>query len=362
MATSGQIHSNLAIPPGEYLAEVLDELGMSQAELARRTGRPAQAINEIVHGEKAITPQTALQFEQVLRIPAHIWISLEAEYQLARARNDDDVRIAEEAASIGDFPYADMARFGWVEPTRDRLQKVRNLRRYFGVSSLAALPNLSAAYGVAFRRANAEAASPKALAAWLRAAEDRATAVTTRDYDPGALGKTAAGFRALTRESPDVFLPALQGDLAAAGAAFVLLPHLPKTYANGATFWLSPTKAVIAMTLRGSWADIFWFSLFHEIGHVLLHDKRSVFVEGDTIGELASQEAEADRFARDLLVPAESYASFVAAGSLSASAVISFADEVGIAPGIVVGRLQREGLLKYDQLTRLKVRYALGER
>jgi HTH-type transcriptional regulator/antitoxin HigA len=80
------LHSDLAIPPGEYLLEVAREHGITQAELARRMRRPAQAINEIVKGRKAITPETALQLEQVLDVPAHIWTGLQAEYQLTRAR------------------------------------------------------------------------------------------------------------------------------------------------------------------------------------------------------------------------------------------------------------------------------------
>ena len=79
------IMSDLAIPPGEYLEEVLEELGLNQAEVARRMGRPPQAVNEIIKGEKAITPETSIQLEKVLGVPAYIWVGLEAEYRLIRA-------------------------------------------------------------------------------------------------------------------------------------------------------------------------------------------------------------------------------------------------------------------------------------
>ena len=84
---TNQVHySDLPVPPGEYLLEVLREQGLTQAKLARRMGRPVQPINEIVHGKKAITGETALQIEQALGVPAHIWMSLEVEYRLTLAR------------------------------------------------------------------------------------------------------------------------------------------------------------------------------------------------------------------------------------------------------------------------------------
>ena len=87
MKTSQSLHSDLPVPPGRYLLEVLREKGVTQAELARRMGRPVQPINEIVQGKKAITAETALQIEQALGVPAHIFANLEAEYRLTLARN-----------------------------------------------------------------------------------------------------------------------------------------------------------------------------------------------------------------------------------------------------------------------------------
>ena len=86
LAAAPSLHSDAAIPPGEFLQEHLNELGMSQAELARRLGRPRQVVNEIIRGKKAITAETALDLEGVLGTPAHIWLGLEQEYRLVLAR------------------------------------------------------------------------------------------------------------------------------------------------------------------------------------------------------------------------------------------------------------------------------------
>ena len=80
------LHSDLAIPPGELLAEELEVRGLTQGELADQMGRPRQTISAIVRGKKAITAETALQLEAALEIPAQLWIGLEGRYQLALAR------------------------------------------------------------------------------------------------------------------------------------------------------------------------------------------------------------------------------------------------------------------------------------
>lgn len=82
MTIKNEIYSDLPIPPGEYLEEVIAELGMSKDELAKRMNRPAAKLSAIFGGEKAITPETALQLERVVGVPAYIWTGLEAEYQL----------------------------------------------------------------------------------------------------------------------------------------------------------------------------------------------------------------------------------------------------------------------------------------
>jgi HTH-type transcriptional regulator/antitoxin HigA len=345
MATNQEIYSDFAVPPGEYLIEIAEEIGMSQAELARRMGRPVQAISEIANGIKSITPDTALQLEQVLGVPAHIWTGLEAEYQLTKARNEASEQIEHETDLVVRFPYPEIAKRGWVKSTRKRMEKVVELRRFFGVASLHNLQGVHA-YAPAFRQSTKTEVSHESLVAWLRGGTLEAERIDTETFDRAKARTALQALRHLTREEPSIFLPALKEQLASTGIAFVLLPHFPKTYTNGATFWLTPNKAVLMMTIRGSWADIFWFSLFHEIGHILLHDKRHTFLEdGLDDPRWKKQEEEADEFAQKTLIPPATWRTFVKAGHFSATNIASFADEIDIAPGIVVGRLQHDGLL-----------------
>ena len=354
MATEKRIYSDLPIPPGEYLAEVLAAKGMAQAELARRIGRPIQAVNEIIKGEKAITPATALQLEKALDVPANIWVGLESRYQLIKARLEEKKHLQRESAYLPRTPYKQLADLDCVRRTRDNEHKIRELHRFYGVSSLANLPGIKA-YEASFRGGAAREASSYALAAWLRCAELRAAEVHIDPFDKGKLREALGEIRVLSKKKPAEFMPELERLLAECGVVLILLPHFQKTYAHGAIFWLGPDKAVLLMSIRGKRADIFWFSLFHEIGHILLHQKKTYIDGGSILPELARQEKEADEFATNSLIEAESFDKFVRKGDFGEAAVKALAREVGISEGIVVGRLQHEGFLGYDsELNRLR--------
>ena len=343
METREEIRSDLAIPPGEFLAEVLDDLGMSQADLARRMGRPSQAINEIVKGTKALIPETALQLEQVVGVPAYVWLGLEAEYRLVGARQQEEQQVKEETQLLSSFPYAEMVKLGCLPAERKAEDKVRQLRRFFGVASLEQLGRLPA-YAPAFRLGGTRQASGYGLAAWLHCGQLEVTTATAEPFDRARLTAAVPALRGLTTVPASQVAAELRSRLAECGVVFTLFLHFPKTYGHGATFWTQPgKKAVLLLSNRGRYADIFWFSFFHELGHILKHGNSATFVEiTDDAGEKTPQEAEADQFARDTLIPPAPYRAFLGAGQFTPEAITGFAVSVGIHPGIVVGRLQHE--------------------
>ena len=354
MATETKIWPDIAIPPGELLAETLGTIGLTQAALARRTGRPTQAVNEIVRGVKQITPETALQFEYVLGVPAHIWLGLESDYRHIRARQEEQKRLEGEVALAKKFPYREMAKLGWVRRVRSAVEKARELLDFFGVSSLR---YVRVAQGAAHRRSSKLNSSPEALAAWLRQAERLAQKVEAQPFNEKRLRACLSELRSLTRQPPNIFEPRLKAILSGCGAVLVLVPHLPRTGAHGAVRWITPQKALVQMSIRYRWDDIFWFSLFHELGHILLHGRRDVFIEGNNNGQ-DRREREADAFATEQLIPSSEFDAFVEFTVMpSPSAVVRFADKVGIAPSIVVGRLQHKGYLPYSHFNHLRARF-----
>ena len=184
--------------------------------------------------------------------------------------------------------------------------------------------------------------------------ERRAQRLQCAPFDEKQLKRALDGFRFMTRQHPKEFQPVLQTSLSECGVALVVCPHFPKTKAHGATFWLGRNKAVLMITIRGKWADVFWFSLFHEIGHILLHGRQEVILEDD---EKDEREKEADIFAADHLIPPDAYKYLVQKNLIRLNEIEAFANDIGIHPGIVVGRLQHEKRLKPACGNGLRIRY-----
>lgn len=343
-------------PPGETLQETLEMLGMSQAELAERTGRPKQAINEIVKGKKEITAQTALQLEQVLGIPASFWLAREQNYREALARHAQTVDLADETDLLGLFPVKKMIDHGWLKAAKSKIDQLRELLGYFGAAGPDQLKSLCLHQQAAFRRSDGFEADTGALNAWLRQGELIGQQAETKPYSQERFIEVLHEARALTRRKPSEFLEPLCQLCADAGVVVAFVRELPKIRASGATRWLRPDKALLQLSLRFRWADQIWFSFFHEAGHIVLHGKTDVFLDlvSGTSGE---REEEADRFARNLLIPHKDWEQFVEIGQYSARIVQDFADQQGVSPGIVVGRLQHEGRIPFSALTHLKPRF-----
>lgn len=356
MAIEAPLWTDTPVRPGEILKDTLEGFGMTGRELALRMGRPPQAISEIINGGKCITEETALQLESVLGTPADVWVNLERNYQFNRARAEQERKLALQTGEAQEFPFAAMARLGLLEPTRDQIARVRALLRFFGVADLSIVRTR---YSAAFRKSTKKESSPHALAAWLRAGEIQAAAVSTERFSSQALKVSLLSVRRLTGEMPAGFADVLGETLARAGVAVVFVPHLPKTYANGATFWLDG-RPVIQLSLRGTYDDRFWFTVFHEAGHLVLHGKQEVFIEDS--GLSSQQEEEADTFARDILIPPDRYHAFVRGRQLFPEAAVrEFARDLGISTGIVVGRLQHDHHLPPTHLNGLKRKLVWAE-
>lgn len=362
MAINEQIHSDLAVPPGEYLVEVLEEFGMTKDELAKRMNRPAPKLSAIFKGDKMITPDTALQLEKVVGVPAHIWTGLESEYRLTLARRqqaEEQERLQEESKLVTKYRYNDLVKMGAVSKFTRPVDKVLALQKYFGVTCLKTVPSLRR-YQPAFRSGKQirKSGKPEAIASWLRMGELSAAHTLCSPFNRMMLEQSLDQIRQMTRQSPDKFQEALHQLLVDSGVALVLCPHMPGTGIHGATFWMGPDKAVVMMTIRYKWADIFWFSLFHELGHILLHGRNMVILEGlEGDQKHKKQEDQADIFTADTLIPLKAYKSFVAGAGFFPDDIRRFSDQINIHPGIVVGRLQNDGFLKKEWHNGLRVKF-----
>lgn len=357
-STTYTYEPDFVTPPGDTLLELLQEREISQSELARRMNRPIKTINEIIRAKKEVTAETALQLELVLGTPAHVWLNLEQNYQEHLARRAANKALQSEQGWLDKFPVQEMQKRGWLPEIADKAQLLVALLQFFGIAEPASWGDIWSGCLVSFRKTTAYASSDYALSVWLRQGEIQAQEISCAAYNETRFKELLTGeIRALTCQPPEQFESPLVTLCASVGVAVVFVPQIIGARVSGATRWLTKDKALLQLSLRYKTNDHFWFTFFHEAGHILLHGKRDIFIDGDD-GARNAKEHEANEFAANTLISPQEYAAFVSQHArFSKQAVRQFAQKVGIAPGIVVGRLQYDRHLDYTHLNGLKEKF-----
>ncbi|PKQ15170.1 MAG: XRE family transcriptional regulator [Actinobacteria bacterium HGW-Actinobacteria-7] len=342
------------IAPGETIREILDERAVSQVDFATRMGKSEKFISQLVNGKAPISHDTAIELERVLGVPSSFWNAAEATYRDLLARQRQEAESAEQAEWARSFPLKDMASHGWITRENTPAEQTEELLAFFGVSSIEAYQDYwGAEKRLAARMSSAYTAETPAIAAWLRAGEREAEQLPTNPYNEAVFRKVLGDLRSATRLAPDEWLPVVAEECASAGVAAVFVRDLPKTRCHAVSWWPSRSRAVIQLGLRYKTDDQLWFSFFHEAGHLLLDDRSRTRISDLNGDELA--EARANDFAADHLIPPREYTEFTSHGGRPSRAdVVAFADRLGIAPSIVVGRLQRDKLIPYTWMNDLK--------
>lgn len=327
-----------AFAPGELLREELEARGWSQAEFAEIIGRPVRTINEIIAGKRGISPQTAKALAAAFGTSPQLWMNLDAAYQLHQEAPAPD-RIARRARVRDRFPVREMVKRGWVEPSDDQDVLEARLCEFYGIHNIDDKLDLA----FAAKRANPEKSLSPLQRAWLFRVKQIATAMPMKiDYTPERLRDAMPRLHALmsdpeeTRHVATVF--------ADCGVRFVVVEFLPGSKIDGVTCWLPGEQPVIGMSLRLDRIDNFWFVLRHEIEHVLRCDRHGIDEELDSeAGELPPEERTANQASLDFAVPPAEWEDWVdrVDPMFSDDVIVGFAARLGIAPGIVVGRVQR---------------------
>lgn len=345
--------SIIATPPGATIKEQLEDRNMTQKEFAQRMGMSEKHISHLVNGDVKLTPDVAIRLESVLGLPADFWNKLEARYQEKSARANAENEMTEDLQLIKKFPYNEIRKLNWIPDAKSPIEKVENLRKFFEVFKLSVLgPGIIP--GIAFRQLTTSEKNDLISITWAQKAKLEARSIETKDINIEKLKNSISYIREMTTQSPEVFCNNLVKTLTDCGIAIVFLPHIKGSFLHGATFY-DGKKIVMGLTVRGKDADKFWFSLFHELAHIIYGHI------GQPKGTTYEDEEIANQFARDTLIPEEKYNTFIKLNKFSKYDVIAFANKVNIAPGIVVGRLQKENFIDYNQLNDLKVKYIIKD-
>lgn len=341
----------LLSPPGDTLAETMEAKGINQPELALRMGRPLKTINEIIKGKAAITPETALQLERVLGVPATFWLERERNYQLELSEIKAAREMMEAKDWVAGFPLKEMKKLGWIDYTDSPVDKVQSLYRFFAVSDKEAFGVYyrEITYETAFRISAKNKKNPYAIAAWLRKGELQAAETEAPAYDAKAFKQVLEKIKRLMASRPEGYFSELERLCLEAGVKVVHTPCLPNAPACGSTRWVQDSP-LVQLSNRYARNDIFWFTFFHEAGHILLHGKKDVFIEGmEYTEEGMEKEKEADEFAMKWTLTHKQEQEILAAAPLTVAAIETFARKFDTLPALIIGRLANRGLIHNSQ-------------
>lgn len=355
MATLKKFVPPVEFHPGITLSEKLQEMGMSIKEFAVRTSKPEKTIFAVIGGKSSVTSDMAVAFESVTKIPAHFWLSMQRGYDeyIARQKREEQLSAAYEWARS--FPLSKMMELGWIPVSKNIEDKVKALFSFFQVSTVKAWEDyyLNQQLKVAFRISLNNTKEPQAISAWLRQGEIQFAEMKVADFSEKALREAIPDIKKLCASHPANFATLLQQKCAQVGVKLVYTPCLPKAPINGSTRWINDIPC-IQMTGRYKKNDIFWFTFFHELGHILLHGKKDIFLEDIEYDDKQKEkEEEADAYSSRILLSQAEENEIIRQGDYSVEAIRHYAEKFNVHPGIIVGRLQHKKVISFMTNTNL---------
>jgi HTH-type transcriptional regulator / antitoxin HigA len=337
--------------PGRILMRELEARGWTQKDLAEITGRPIQTINEIVQAKKQITPETALELAEAFGTSAEFWTNLEIGYRLHQARKEkQEHEIGRKSKLYSLAPISELVKRGWL-PVTDSLEELeKQVCDFFGIDSIDESPKVA----INFRCAQERSPEEIAQLAWAKRVERVVSQQTVGQFDRERLEAEIPSILACAEHLEDVRkIPELLRSL---GVYFAIVPHLSKTYLDGAAFYLDG-HPVVALTLRYDRIDSFWFTLMHELGHIVAGHQGSYL---DDLGNLAltDEELEANRLSANWLIDSLALEDFVRKHQprFSRKEIEVFAQRQKRHPGIILGRLHNDQLIPHKNLRALLVK------
>ena len=362
MANGGCMEMEAArvVMPGQIIARELEARGWSQKDLAEIMGRPVQAINEIVGGSKQITPNTAHELAQVFGTSPEFWMNLETNYRLHLAQKEQGTSdIPRRSKVYGIAPVKELIKRGWIKVPDSITELEKRVCAFLEISS----PEEEPRFSVAVSRRHSVERGPIDVAqiAMLKRAKHLAASQKVARFDRKKFRAAIPQLLDCARDADGVTqAPKL---LAAVGVHFVIVPPLPRSFLDGATFELDGNP-VIVLSLRYDRIDNFWFTLMHEVAHIE-SGHRGTIIDDFEQDAASADERTADELAQNWLIDSTRYRSFIAAAKpyFARQSIVKFSQEIGRHPGIVLGRLHHEEVVRYSHLRPMleKVRPLLAD-
>ena len=357
MSNITEYNDIVAFHPGYYVADIIEDMGISQAEFATRMGTTAKTLSNLVNGQMNLSNDLAKKIAVMLGTSPEVWLNLQSAYDQKLIEIEMAKDFDAQKAIVGMIDYLYFVKVANLPATRDVREKVGNLCKYFMISNLQILAQPD--FLVNFRTGISTVEEKNIInaRAWIQTAMNFAKSIQTNRFDADKLRTALPELRGMTVKNPEDFLPRMREIFSECGVAFVLLPNLKNSGINGAVKWVNSDRVVLAMNNRGLDADKFWFSLFHEIKHVLQQKIKTVFISASTkeLTELDNTlERDADEFASNYLISNAQMKQFSPSKYTTDEEIVAFAKSIGIHPGIVAGRLQHEKIISPNRCSHLK--------
>lgn len=358
MPSANRFEPDWASPPGDTVSAVLEERDISTHEFSRMLAKPPEVIDQLLEGRLEIGEELAEQLSQVIGASPEFWCSREANFRASLCRLEGRIASKDSQTWLQSVPFREMASFGWVQATRRPPERLSECLRFFGVPDVESWQRRyePVLQNVALRTSAAFESTPITVAAWLRQGEIEASKIVRNPWDADVFQDSLVEIRTLTRESdPTRFIPALQKLGASAGVSVVVVRAPTGCRASGATRFVTLDHPMLLLSARHLSDDHFWFTFFHEAGHLILHGQSDLFLEFDSSLD-SPKEVEANSFAQGVLIPEDHREEFLQLGS-NVRQIARFARRIGVSAGVVVGQLQHCDVLKPGYLNKMKRRF-----
>lgn len=348
-----EYNDKIAFHPGYYIKEILDESGLTQEDFAKRLGTTPKNFSLLIRGEQSLSIDIAMKLSRMVGTSINYWLNLQKSYDSLIAEFKSEEELIEERSVFDCFDYKYFRdNFDLPDLPRKRDEQIKRVREYLRVATLTVFTKKDMA--VNFRSASEEITEANIVRAntMVQIAINKALEVEAPKFNKSKFEEAVRYALTLTQNHEE-FYPLICRAFMEAGVVLVILPNLPGSKINGATKKLG-NNIMLMVNDRRLNADSFWFTLFHEIGHIMNGDYGISFEKND--GEI---EDHADKYAEDMLIPPALYEDFIKQKSFDVQSICSFAKRIDRAPGIVLGRLQNDKMVRFDDRTLqpLRVKY-----
>ena len=353
--TDLELKQSLLSCPGDSIQEHIDQIGMSQAELAERLGRSVPKLNELIKGKAPITKGTATKLEYVLGVPASFWINLEHQYQDELLEIEQMKHLSQCKEWVETFPLLKMKKLGILPKTHNKSELADVLLKFFRVASPSEWSTIYEGSSLAFKIELRHTTEPQAISVWLRLGELQSERIKLSPFDKKALRKNLKQIQAISYNHTDTWLEDLQAICASCGVALVYTPSIAKTPIHGATRWIKNSAIpLIQITDRHKDYNTFWFTFYHELAHILYHGKKDICIEKiENITPNKEKEEEADAFASRMLLSEKERNELSQYSDFDRTLILQLSQKFKKHTGIIVAQLQREARISYND-TRMR--------